>query len=329
MYTDTLAVVTSPHIVSLQPAEIALDITCHKHVSAVMTHNFRCYVFGSISGSSHVRMQVVDLMADLSLPPDIVPSSLNMCSKGCFISTKTKDDLLQSVISQEIKILSKVCQILDIMKQVTSPRSSSNTHLVKVTSALTSLRRILTYNVDLSRSSSNWQFTGLVTHMRATLVSVSRLCSAVCDCVAGDMLLLDNHYQDLIPNIVTTLSLQFSVPTADIQGQHQLEQLLSHTVTKLLSPYLQCLHNIKLSLADKSPVSLNKNISLLTKYLRRFDQQVASAVETKVFWQSSGYRLQDMAKPHRRLVLDSRNQPVSVGSGFRSHQVCVVEKSYL
>ena len=63
VYTDIMAVVTSPQLITLQYGEMATDISCYGHMSALLTHNYRFYVFGNIGGHSHVRLQERDDIA--------------------------------------------------------------------------------------------------------------------------------------------------------------------------------------------------------------------------------------------------------------------------
>ena len=92
VYTDINAMVTYPHPVVLQAGEVARDIACHGNVSALLTNNLRCYVFGNIAGRSHVRMQVVDIASDLDIPDSIIPSNLFMTGSGCVVSCYSSDN---------------------------------------------------------------------------------------------------------------------------------------------------------------------------------------------------------------------------------------------
>ena len=108
----------------------------------------------------------------------------------------------------------------------------------------------------------------------------------------------------------------------DIEGQREFEQLLVQAATRLLVPYLQCLQRLRGGLGASAGEELGRVTSSLARTVRRFERQVASAKETRQFWESAGNRIaMDLSKPRRRLVMESSNQKMSLGGAWASYKI--------
>ena len=329
VYTDIGGLVTAPQPVVLQAGEVARDIACHGHVSALLTNNLRCYVFGNIAGRSHVRMQVVDIASDLDIPDMVVPSSLFMTGSGCVVSCYPTDNHYREICHQEIVILRKISQVLGLVKKLSNPKSP-NASLDLVRERMMSLGHLVTSCSDLSVTTGRgWQLSGLLSNVKQVLYCLSRLNSSVGNCIALDLLLLDNHYQSLVPNIVTLLSVEFNIPSSQIEGQLELEHLLTLSCTKILEPYLNCLKDIQSTLGGSNQDFLGGSISLISKSLRKLDKQIASAKNTRLFFQSPGGTiLMDLNRPRRRIVLDSQNQRIYLGGAWANHWMVLFNDAF-
>ena len=215
--------------------------------------------------------------------------------------------------------MKKISLVLGLIKKLSNPKSP-NECLDVVRKRLTSFYRLVTSCSDITVTTGRgWQLSGLLSNIKQVLHSLSRLNSSVGNCIAMDMLMLDNHYQPLVPSIVTILSVEFSIHSSDIQGQLELEQLLILSCSKILEPYLHCLKNIQLTLGGNNRDFLGGSISLISKFLKKLEKQVASAKTTRSFWQSTGGTLMDLNKPRTRIVLDSRNQKIYLGGAWANH----------
>ena len=330
VYTDIGCLVTAPHPVVLQAGEMARDIACHGHVSVLLTNNLRCYVFGNIAGRSHVRMQVVDIASDLDISKTIIPSSLFMTDSGCVISCYLSDNHYREICHQEIVILRKISQVLGLLKNLSSPKSP-NTHLDLVRERMTSFRHLVTTCSDITVTMGRgWQLSGLLSNIKQVLYSLSRLNSSVGNCIAVDLLLLDNHYQSLVPNIVTLLSVEFNIPSSQIEGQLELEHLLILCGTKILEPYLNCLKDIQLTLGGSNQDFLGGSISLVSKTLKKFEKEVTSAKNTKSFFQTTGGALlMDLSRPQRRKILDSHGQRINLEGAWANHWMVLFSDTFI
>ena len=321
VFTDIGCMVTVPQPVVLQPGEVARDIACHGHVSVLLTNNLRCYVFGNIAGLSHVRMQVVDIVSDLNiLESTIVPSSLFMTGSGCLVSCSTSDNYYREICFYEKVILKKISQVLSLIKKLSGPKSH-NMCLDLIRERMMTFCHLLTCCSDITvTTGKGWQLSGLLSNIKHVLNYLSRLNSAVGNCIAMDLLLLDNHYQSLVPNIVTLLSVEFDVPSSQIEGQLELEHLLILSCHNTLEPYLTYLKDIQSNLGGSNPDFLRGSISLISKSIKRFKREVESAKNTRLFFQSTGgASLMDLSKPRRRHILDSRGQKIYLGGAWANH----------
>merc|ERR1719342_284322 len=191
-----------------------------------------------------------------------------LSERGCIISCQIMDKHFINVKNEEQLIIRQVCQVLGILNKMFHIKGSinrshrtlfiENEHLSHVQEKLTTLYQLLTYVTNMT-SGNSWQLSGLYTYLPQVIKCLSRFCVAVCDCISADLLLLDNCYQDLVPNILQILSVDFQIPTSEIEGQIEFEALLITTSTKLLSKYHQCIKTIDSALIDKKPKSLIKN----------------------------------------------------------------------
>ena len=166
VYTDTGAVVSSPHQVTLQPGEMAADIACAGHVSALLTTSLRCYVLGNIAGRSTVRMQVVDLASDLGLGPDTVPGGLHMTAGDCIVSCRAVDPHFTELCGQEKVLAVKVSQVLGLLRKVAA--RCGEQQLQQVADQASSLHRALARCLDitLTLAGGSWQLCGVLCNIK-------------------------------------------------------------------------------------------------------------------------------------------------------------------
>jgi len=329
VYTEQLAVVLSPGMVALQVGERGKDIACLGMGSVVLSDAGRVYVMGSVGGTSKARVQVVAL-SDLKLEQELLPTAVWVSDDGLVMCCSKVDPVTQGVVRAEVTMLAQVGGVLSLLERMVSPKTASADQLnysrvspeVKsVRDSMLSFHQLLTYTVSCSTHCTSLPqslHTGVYTHLPQVLASLTQLHTAVSDCIAADSLLLDSYQQLLLPNIVQLLLTQFHLPQASIQGQAVLEQLLTLTL-KLLTPYLASLMSVQVALGHTASPNLLENISFLTSSVRILEKALVSADSTRLFWQSAGPRLAHLMVPSRRLVLDSRRQPITLQGHFSRH----------
>ena len=105
-------------------------------------------------------MQVVDIIADLSLPDNMKPCAMFISERGCIISCQTMDKHFINIKNEEQLIIRQVCHVLGILNKMCHTKGSSsrthekffieNEHLNHVRSKLTAMYYLLTYLTNMT-----------------------------------------------------------------------------------------------------------------------------------------------------------------------------------
>ena len=322
-YTDHLAVVLSPSQLALQPPEVARDINCAGKTSAVLTSLSRCYILGCWRGEGLSRLQVVEL--SLTSQPSLVPASVWLGEAGLLVTCEAEDKTNSVLSLLEQKMLRTVSEVTAVLDKVLKPQilHSDKPEVERVRDCLVRLYQVVTG----SREGEGGHQPGVMFHIGQVTQALSRLSLAVGDCIAADTLLLDNINQNLTPNILTILTTHLGIAQTEVPGQAVLEQLLTVTVTQLLSPYLECLQT-----ADAGR-DLTEVTSELTGVQARLRREVETACHTRQFWQTAGPRLAGLMTSKRRLILDSRKDLVTLEGRYTKHWLvllsdCLIDAGY-
>ena len=315
-YTEHLAVVLSPSQLALQPGELARDINCSGETSAVLTSLSRCYVLGCWRGERLSRLQVVDL--GLSSQPSLLPASVWLSEAGLVVRCEAEDRTTRDLAVLEQKMLRTVSEVTAVLDKVLKPQilHSEQPEVERVRGCLARLYQVVT---------GAREGEGVRAHTGRVTQALSRLSRAVGDGIAADTLLLDNVSQSLTPTILTILTTNLDIQQTDIPGQAVLEQLLTVTTTRLLSPYLECLQA-----AGRDPT---QEVTALTEVQARVRREVETARDTRQFWQSAGPRLAGLMTSKRRLILDSRKDAVTLEGRYTKHWLvllsdCLIDAGY-
>ena len=322
-YTDHLGAVITPALVPLQPGEMARDINCSGHTSAILTSLSRCYILGSWRGERLTRLQVVDISL-----PDLVPSAVWLSEDGVMVRCKEGEDRTADSLSLlEQNILTTLSQVVAVLDKALKPQilHSEQPELERVRQMVVTVYHVVT------GAREGRQQTGVLGHTKSVTGALSRLSVAVGDCIAADSLLLDNVNQTLTPSIVSILQLNLNLPQADIQGQAVLEQLLSLTTTELLSPYLASLQSVQSS--TNPPPRTKQKIFQLSQHQVKVRSELQLARDTRTFWQSAGPRFAALMTSTRRVVLDSRKDLATLEGRYTKHWLvllsdCLIDAGY-
>ena len=199
--------------------------------------------------------------------------------------------------------------------------------LGEVEAGLQGLLQVLTACCAASRglvSLQQSQQTGLCLYLASLLAALARLQTAVCDCLAGDLLLLDTAQQSHLPALLELLQLEWRLGTG--AGQAGLEILLTTFTSRLLPSVLAAFMRLEVALPGPALLS---SIQQLNRAVRCGEQELATARATRQFWEASGPRLAGWRIPSRRLVLDSRQQHASLLGHLTRHHLVLLSDCLL
>ncbi len=343
--TDTLAVVLHPARIQIPREETARDVAASGCVSAVLTDSGKIYVCGGggsgKGGGSSKSSRLRVIPAAGLVPGDSRPLAA-FCLPGFFVlnTGPACEQTAASLVSREKVMLLQVDAVLHLIHTLFPPAVSPPPPTMQAVEAcLLQASRLLSACVNRSAGSGCRTYcqTGLYRHCAAWEGAVRALFSAVCNCIAVDGLFLDAqqaHHQHLITELLVG---RFGLPQSAVQGQVGLEQILLQVV-KVTDPYAKALaallYNKKRASSEESErdveeearlKGLESRLSSLMALGLELERERQDAERTRHFWKSVGgssarqLEAQLPPAPARRLVLDSRYQPVSLVGAMTKH----------
>jgi hypothetical protein len=339
--TDSLAVVLHPTRLQIPREETARDVAASGGVSAILADSGKIYVCGGGGSNKSTRLRVIQGAGLVS--GDSRPLTA-FCLPGFFIlNTGPVCEQTGSLVSREKVMLLQVDAVIQMLHTLFPPGALTPPTIQAVEACLLQASRVLSACVN--RSAGNCRTycqTGLYRHHAAWEVVVRALSSAVCNCIAMDGLFLDAqqaHHQHLITELLVG---RFGLPQSAIQGQAGLEQVLVQAV-KLTDPYTKALAALlyirKRSSQEEGHMNkeeevrlqgLEGRLSSLMALGLELERERQDAERTRHFWKSVGgssarqLEAQLPVAPARRLVQDSRYQPVSLGGAMTKHWILLM-----
>ena len=340
--TDSLAVVLHPARMQIPQEETARDIAACGNCSAVLMDSGKIYVSGGGGTGKSVRLRVI--------PADSLVSDIELRSVAAFllpgytiINTVPVSEEMANLVSKEKVMLRQVESVEHLLHTLLPPSSSGTSAAIDPIIQTVQLRlseASFLLAACTNRSAGclrDFTQTGLYRHRQAWEESARALCRAICDCIAADSLYLDAnqaHHQHLITELLVS---RFGLPQSGVQGQAGLEQILVQ-VMKITESYIRALaalFHIRKAVGreeEREPEDnerrmrgLEGGLAGLMGLLQEMERERQVAERTRHFWKSIGtsssrlLEIQMPAAPSRRLVLDSRYQPVSLSGAMTKH----------
>ena len=254
------------------------------------------------------------------------------------MNVKKADPATCKVVSREKEMVDCVSCVIRILDDLNPPISISpnkldhhimapgNWPLQGLVTSLREMNCLLRLAVSESwdcHTLEETRKTGLLSHLSAWQKAFSAVNDRICDCICADTLLLDTHQTQYHAAIVDALASKFRVKRELIKGQEILEQLFLE-IPKLLTWYTADLMAVQLCLSGEQKDQVASVLAELTGLARRLERDRQDADRTRMFWKSAGLRLTDLKVAGRRLVLDSRSEPVVVSGHYTRHWIVLL-----
>jgi hypothetical protein len=309
-----MAALLHPALLPLPRGEAARDISCGPAASLVLLSSGRLLLLGPGPGKAH--SQALAQVVAPCLAPGLAPVAALLAGPGLAATLGPLHPATSALLQAEQALL-RGTRAVTALLQTVSPRGGEQGPLAGVRDQSLALHSLLTYLASLSAldccSLASAPRLGSLAHLSHLTAALDALQMAVCDCISMDCLLLDSGQQHAAPVIVEALASQFHVPGERVRGQAALEQLLTEharSVSGLLAAVMAA------SVAGCG--ELERHSGRLAGVVRAQERRWAEAEGTREFWRSLP-RLASLRTPGRRLLLDSRLQPVSLGGHFSKH----------
>jgi hypothetical protein len=332
--TDKLAVVLHPARLQIPQDETARDVAASGNTSLVLTDIGKMYVCGG--GDRSTRWRVIQANRLINQPNLLLPVAAFLLPGYFVLNSAPVSEQTASLISREKVMLRQMDGVLHLLQTLfpSSPGSSAVDPTIQtVQQRLNQAVFLLATCVHKSSAGLllDYTQTGLYRHSQAWEHVVRGLSAAVCDCIAADSLYLDahqTHHQHLITDLLVS---RFGLPRTAIRGQAELEQVLVQAAVKISETYVKGL--AALSAAERGEEDeqqrargLQDRLASLMAMLQEIERERQAADRTRHFWKSVGGSNSRLIEaqlpqrvPSRRLLLDSRYQPVSLSGAMTKH----------
>jgi len=326
--SDFLAVVPHPTKIMLPRGETVRDILAVDTASVMVCDSGNIYHTGPKLNSKS-RLLCIKLET-LRLPEGTQPWSIIAHSNKYVLNLRPLAKQTAKLVSREKILLDQVESVENLIAALNpvSPNSKSKqqtqTPLADVGNALEKARDLLTLCVSRSVrqvSLYDYSYTGLYRHLAAWKTCCIEVCWFVGNCISSDCLLLDSHQNQHRHTIVDILTTKFGLLQQSIKGQLELEQLVQE-LYKLSENYIKVLMELHTKVEDGK--ALMEKISDLMGLHQSLERQRQDAEDTRSFWKTVGSKLQEFCIPSRRLVLDNRNQPISLSGSMSKHWIVLM-----
>jgi amyotrophic lateral sclerosis 2 protein len=340
---DQLAVVLCPALIHLPRGEAARDIQAVGNISLILSHSGNLFYAGlSESGQKKNRLQCIR-MSELISSPQHHPSSIlctavstdpgDSCTSPKYVYLMNLESLVKAsagrLAAAEKQLLDKVETVANLISQLQagSPcqkKVDATSPVGRVWYWLIRCRNILSLSLKgfhvLQQQSTESRWTGIISDLSAWVEACTELGFSIGTCICVDCLMLDSDQAQHQHNIVSILLQQFGWKQQNIKGQIELEQLLLE-LFNLNLPYMEVLE-LTLAGGHMTHILLVKQaIATLKSLQQTLRRQKADSESTRLFWETNtDSRLQSYRTANQRLILDSKNTPVSLASAFSTHR---------
>jgi len=354
---DHLAVVAHPSRLMIPQGETVRDILAVDDVSVLISDTGNVFYTagraGRTNNNNNHSMNCI-MPAELGLPASLQPNTVLRCGNLYLINVREMSPATCKIVTEEKRLLDQVETVSHLLSLINTSSNAStivcptqktpNLHscpLLEVGSSLEQVKHVLTVctaqSAAIARASRAatagiHRITGVYTHLTVWSHVNTELALNIANCISQDCLGLDANQSHLQPVIIDILSSKFGhlnqqqTEGATSKGEAPLEELLTE-LYQLSARYIKCLMELHKEVLDQQQLGEQEQQELLEKAnsLMCLHQSInriqLSAEKTRAFWSSvSGHRLAEFAtEPARRLVLDSRYEPVALGGAMTRH----------
>ncbi len=329
-----LAVCSTPQLLKLPTGETARDIAASNNQSFVLTDSGSVYFCGTSSPESGRRkatvMSKVSFMegslvrSEQKMITKIMASASGLHGSVCDVSMPvTNLKALEKSFVQKLRQISKRVLLPLCQKDQASGNRNDSEKRAKDTAAnsIERLTRLVEesiksgwdlHTVDASSSHSLIQAPEVFSE---ALRSYSR---AVCDCLVVDIIRAEKGTK--ISRAVLEL-LQSVCHVVQSEESGDMLQFLLLDPTYQLDQYISCLRSMVAAGRQSGSVSelstcdrIERAIHVLKAANRDVELERKSLLKTKAFWDVAWTKFSSLKRPDRRIVLDSKEVPITVGN---------------